>query len=401
VTEIVNDSIEEIRIGDVIEVDIEKVANGGFCIARHLGRVVFVRHAIPGERVKAEITDITKKFLRADAVNVVVASPHRVVAPCKYSGTCGGCDWQHVSIEHQRELKSSVIREQLGHLAKLTHVNGRPLEEFSVSAMGPGDTGLRWRTRNRYGRSGGSEVGLNMSRSHTVVEIDDCLIAVEGSVVLAQASTAVATKDIATVRTSQGKHVVVDPRNGPIVDEQVHGRTWHIHAASFWQVNERAPETFVSTVREMADLRPGESLLDLYSGAGLFAASLAADVGPSDEVIAVESSVDAVRDARRSCSDIAQLQLVTADVNRWVLANSKELFDVVVLDPPRAGAGIETVGLISHMAKQRIIYVACEPSALARDTAVLLSMGWHLEKLVAYDAFPMTAHVETIALFMR
>lgn len=392
---------QEVHMGDTIEVTIENVANGGFCIARHEGRVIFVRHAIPGERVLVEITDITKKFLRADVVTVIEASEHRVSAPCPYAGVCGGCDWQHVSLEFQRELKSRVIREQMGHLAKLTHVNGRPLDEFVVQPLKASETGLRWRTRNRYGRSGPDAVGLNMSRSHSVVEIDDCLIAVDGSVEIALGALALSTREIATVKTSFGKQIVVDPRNGPMIDERVGERTWHIHAGSFWQVHESAPEVFVSTVRAMAYLGQGESLLDLYSGAGLFAASLAKDVGTTGEVIAVESSVDAVRDARRSCSDIATLQLVTADVSKWVATNAQEKFDVIVLDPPRAGAGIDTITTISGMANRAIVYVACEPSALARDTAVLISEGWRLEKLVAYDAFPMTSHMETIALFER
>jgi tRNA/tmRNA/rRNA uracil-C5-methylase (TrmA/RlmC/RlmD family) len=390
-----------VEIGDIVELEVTKVANGGFCIARHEGQVVFVRHTLPGERVRAEITDITKKFLRADTVEVIAASEHRTIPPCDYAGVCGGCDWQHVNLAHQRELKSAIVREQLGHFAKIHTVNGQPLEEFRVQAMSSGEDGLRWRTRNRFRRIGDLGVGLQMARSHATIEIDDCLIAAEGAVALAQSVLGVGDGDIQTVVTSAGKGVVVDPRNGPIIDEEVFDRRWHIHAASFWQIHKRAPEIFVETVRDMANLQPDETLLDLYSGAGLFAASLAKDVGDDGEVIAVESGIDAVRDARRSCSDLPQLDLITADVTKWLAANSSEKFDVIVLDPPRAGAGLANIATIAAMADRAIVYVACEPSALTRDTAMLIENGWRLTRLRGFDAFPMTSHVECIALFTR
>lgn len=387
-------------IGDVIELEITKVANGGFCIGRHEGQVVFVRHTAPGETVRAEVTEITKKFLRADTVEVLKAHPQRITPPCQYAGMCGGCDWQHLELAAQRELKAQVVREQLSHLGQVESVNGSALSEFQVEAL-PGDhDGLHWRTRNRFSAIADMGVGLFMSRSHSVIEIEDCLIAEAGAVALAQSALGVADGDIQTVLTANGNHVIVDPRNGPMVDEKVFDRTWHIHAGSFWQVHKQAPETFVSAVREFAHLKQGESLLDLYSGAGLFAASLAKDVGEDGEVVAVESSIDAVRDARRSCSDLPQINLITADVSKWVSANKNEQFDVVVLDPPRSGAGIANVAQVAGMATRAIVYVACEPSALGRDTAVLQDAGWRLTALRGFDAFPMTSHVECVALFV-
>ncbi|MTB10380.1 MAG: TRAM domain-containing protein, partial [Actinobacteria bacterium] len=310
--------IETVKVGQIVELTADKVANGGFCIARHDGQVVFLRHGIPGERVRAEITDISKKFLRADVVEVLAASEHRVEAPCAYAGTCGGCDWQHVSLSHQRELKSEVVREQLSHLGGITHVNGKPLADFEVISLSPSETGLRWRTRNRYARIGDVSIGMKMTRSHTVVEIDDCLIAVEGSVALAQEKKHLGRGDISTAQSSTGQHVVVDQRGGPWLDETVGDRSWRIHAGSFWQVHKDAPIVFVETVRRFANLKPGDKALDLYAGAGLFAASLAADVTEKGEMVAVESVIDSMRDARRSCSDLPQMDLITADVSKWI-----------------------------------------------------------------------------------
>jgi len=390
-----------VRIGDTIELEIFRVANGGFCIARHDGKVVFVRHSLPGERVVAEITDITAKFYRADAIEILEASKDRVEPPCQFSLQCGGCDWQHASVSAQRELKSAVVREQLGHLGKIVEVNGKPLEEFEVEALSATETGLRWRTRNRFASIGDFGVGMRMPRSHSVVEIDDCLIAVEGAVALAESAIHLGEPEIQTAQSSTGQHVVVDGRGGPWLDERVGDRSWRIHASSFWQVHKDAPGVFVEAVRKFAALQPGQSVLDLYAGSGLFAASLCADVGERGSVVAVESSIDAVRDARRSCSDLPQIDLVTSDVNKWLSANKNEKFDVVVLDPPRAGAGAAVIEKVADMAKYAIVYVACDPSSLARDTALLASAGWMMRRLRGFDAFPMTSHVECVAAFVR
>ena len=388
----------QIALGDTITVDVTHVANGGFCIARHNGQAVFVRHALPGETVVAEVTEINKRYLRADATEILTASPHRVEPPCSYAGICGGCDFQHADLDYQRELKSQVVREQLAHLGGVTQVNGSPLEDFVVAPLTEAETGLHWRTRNRFARLGDIAVGMKMPRSHSVVEIDECVIAVEDAVTLAQSALNIGTGDIATAQSALGQHVVVDGRGGPWLDEVVGNRTWRIHASSFWQVHKDAPVAFVDTVRRLAALRTGDSLLDLYSGSGLFAASLAGDVGEAGDVVAVESSIDAVRDARRSCSDLPQLELITADVQKWI-ALCDEHFDVVVLDPPRAGAGLKVIEDVSRVANRAIVYVACDPSSLGRDTKFLSDLGWTMTSLVGLDAFPMTAHVECVALF--
>ena len=385
--------------GDVIELRTERVANGGFCVGRHNGQAVFVRHSLPGELVRAEITEINKRFLRANVVEVLEANSARNEPKCSYAGVCGGCDWQHSTLEYQRELKSQVVIEQLSHLAGLTELNGKPIQDFKVDPL-PGESdGLHWRTRNRYAKIGDIGIGMKMARSHSVVEIDNCEIAVPGSVDLALSALHLAGDEISTVQSSSGQHVVVDKRGGPWLEERVSNRKWRIHASSFWQVHKNAPETFVKTVHEFSNLHPKDTLLDLYAGSGLFAANLAGDVGETGSVVAVESSVDAVRDARRSCSDLPQLELVTADVARW-LNGSDEQFTVVVLDPPRAGAGLNVINRIAQIAQKAIVYVACDPSALGRDAKYLAEAGWTLQKIVAFDAFPMTSHVECIAKFV-
>lgn len=401
-----NESIEQARVilGDEITLRIDKVANGGFCIGRHNGQAVFVRHSLPGELVKAEITEVNKRYLRADVTEVIEPSSHRVSPPCQYAGVCGGCDWQHSEYDFQLELKSSVVIEQLAHLGQVEFVNEKPLSEFKVKSLLPNETGLHWRTRNRYFNIAGYSLGMRMSRSHSAVEIVDCLIAVPGSVELAKSALHLGTKEIATAQSSTDQLVLVDQNGGPWLDEIVEDRSWRIHAGSFWQVHKDAPTVFVSQVRKFAQLKPADRLLDLYAGAGLFAATLAKDVGAKGEVVAVESSINAVRDARRSCSDLGNLTLITSDVGQWLLQNDQRKahkeFDVVVLDPPRTGAGQEVISKIAQLAKRSIVYVACDPASLGRDTGYLKEVGWEIAELVGFDAFPNTAHVECIAKFI-
>ena len=394
-----SESPEKVLLGDEITLRVDKVANGGFCIGRYNGQAVFVRHSLPGELVKAEVTEVNKRYLRASVTEVIEPSPKRVVPLCPYAGICGGCDWQHVRYDYQLDLKSSVVIEQLAHLGRVDQVNNEPLDRFKVSPLTPVETGLRWRTRNRYVNIANYSLGMRMSRSHSAIEISDCLIAVDGSTELAKQALHLGSPEVATAASSTGQLVLVDQIGGPWLDEVVEDRAWRIHAGSFWQVHKDAPTAFVSQVRAYAKPQNGERVLDLYAGAGLFAACLAKDVGPNGEIVAVESSINAVRDARRSCSDLANLTLITSDVAKWLNSNS-ETFDVIILDPPRTGAGQEVITKIAKKASRVIVYVACDPAALGRDTGYLKDAGWELVELTGFDAFPNTAHVECIAKFI-
>jgi tRNA/tmRNA/rRNA uracil-C5-methylase (TrmA/RlmC/RlmD family) len=386
-----------VKPGDLIELEIGKVANGGTCIARHDGRVVFVRLALPGEKVIARVTGVNSKYLRADVETVLDAHQDRVPAPCSVAQVCGGCDWQHATHNLQLKLKAEVIREQLSHATTLPDTPGTMLGDLVVEPLG--ESPLRWRTRNRFHRIDDEHLGLYAARSKSVVEIEDCLIAVPGSVEVAREALPFVRGDVSTV-SSAGETVVVDPRGGPMISERVRERTWRIHASSFWQVHRHAPEAFTEIVLSMAAVSEGDKVADLYSGAGLFTAPLAQSVGHSGTVLAVESGIDAVRDARRSLSDLGNVDLITADALSWLQTTGDE-FDVVVVDPPRTGVGAEGARHLARIATRAIVYVACEPSALARDAAILLDEGWHLAQVRAVDAFPMTSHVETFALFNR
>ena len=419
--------------GERFTVTVGPVANGGFCVARHEGRAVFVRHALPGEQVVVEVTQgaAEDRFLRADAVEILEASPDRVAAPCAYSGPggCGGCDWQHASLEAQRRLKGEVVSEQLRHLAKID------LEVVVEAApAGPGDPwadGLGWRSRVQFAVDGSGRLGLRKSRSHEVVPVDACLIASEGVEqvgVERRRWPEMASVEVVAPAGSLDRAVVVTPEAGtrvPLVEgdvpisvlrgngkggvQRIHGRahvrevaagrTWRVTGSGFWQVHPAAAGVLNEVVQEWLAPQLGETALDLYCGVGLFAAGLAEAVGEAGEVVAIESDPGAVVDATANLSEFPQVELVEGRVDR-ILAEAPEGFlaEVVVLDPPRSGAGRTVVAQIAALEPRAVAYVACDPAALARDLAYFAEAGYELQKLRAFDFFPMTQHVECVAL---
>ncbi|PKW25545.1 class I SAM-dependent RNA methyltransferase [Phycicoccus duodecadis] len=427
--------------GDEVEVEVGPVAHGGHCVARHEGQVLFVRHALPGERVRARVTDLGPKgrFVRADAVDVLEASPDRVTPPCPWSGpgACGGCDLQHVALPRQRSLKAEVVREQLQRLAGLD-------VDVVVEPVPGDDAGLDWRTRVEFAVGPDGRAGLRRHRSHEVVAIDHCRIAapgVDGLRVTERRWEGVEAVD--TVAPSVGEPLAVALPVGPDdavpdVVERVEAtwgegdgagrvaRDFTVSARGFWQVHPGAGATFVTAVMDVLAVRPGERALDLYAGVGLFAAALGEAVGPTGQVVAVESDPGAVERARAGMAELPWVLPLRARVDdafgvarasrgpsrrrgggsrgsaHRAPARSPLLptsADVVVLDPPRTGAGPAVVREIAALAPRAIAYVACDPAALARDTAALRDAGYRLVGLRAFDAFPMTHHVECVAHF--
>lgn len=388
--------------GDRLTLDVGPIAHGGACVARHDGQVVFVRGTLPGERVVAVVTDAPQhgRFMRADTVEVLTASPQRVPPPCRYSGECGGCDWQYVALPEQRAWKAAVVREQLVRLA------GEPTdrwEHLSVEAV-PGDMdGLQWRTRVRFAVDHQGRAGLHPARSHSVLHIDECLLASPGVRDLNITGRTWATSsDVLAVDPSDSDPVALpDPQPGQArVTEQAVGRTWTFDATAFWQVHPGAPDTLASAVIDAIQPRPGEHVLDLYAGVGLFAGAIAPVLGPGGRVDAVESDSVAMRGAKRSLHDLPTVHLHERPVDMWLRETSLRRCDLVVLDPPRKGAGKPVVESVLRFRPRAVAYVACDPASLARDISTAKARGWHLASVRAFDLFPMTHHVECVAVLL-
>ena len=414
-------------VGERFEVSVGAVAHGGFCVARHEGRAVFVRHTLPGERVVAVVTEgtDTDRFLRADAVEILEASPDRIPAPCPFSGPgqCGGCDWQHVTPEAQRRLKAQVVQEQLHRLANIDR-------DVVVEELPGSPDGLGWRTRVQFAVDGLGRVGLRKHRSHEVVPIDHCAIAapgVEEVGVEARSWPGMAGIEVIAAIGSSDRAVIVTPHAGrrvPLVEadvpvsvlrgdgkggtQRIHGRghvrevaagrTWRVSGSGFWQVHPAAADTLTAAVLDAVKPRAGETAMDLYCGVGLFAASLAEAVGPDGEVVAVESDAGALADAAANLAGYEQVVLVETRVERAFDQAPQDFeAEVVVLDPPRSGAGRAVVDRIAAVRPRAVAYVACDPAALARDLAYFAEAGYELAGLRAFDLFPMTHHVECVA----
>ena len=377
-------------------VEIERVAHGGVCVAHAPdGRVVFVRHTAPGEQVRVDITEERRSYLRGDAVEVLRPASSRVPPPCPWAGPgrCGGCDWQHLALDEQRRLKADVVREQLRRMAQI--------EREVVVEPVPGDTdGLGWRTRVRFAVDDSGRAGLRRHRSHIVEPIGDCLIAHPGigtrDVVAADWT---GHDEVVVAVSSVGERLVTTAQEagpGRTLHEVVESTSWELPAGGFWQVHPGAVTTLRAVVDDFTDVRAGERCLDLYAGVGVFADVLARRAGESS-VTAVEFDRLAVA---AGAAALPGVHFVSARVDAW-LRQHREPADVVVLDPPRKGAGKDVIRSITARDPRVIAYVACDPAALARDLAVARDEGYQLTDLRAFDLFPMTAHVECVARLAR
>lgn len=381
-------------VGDRVEARTGPIAHGGHVVARvrppdadpgDRDVVVFVRHALPAEHVVIEITEVSKSFLRGDAVEVLEASRDRVAAPCPlaHPDGCGGCDFQHVALPAQRRLKADVVAEQLRRLAGIDR-------DVVVEAVETPETraGLHWRTRMQYVETPGGGRGLRKHRSHDVVPVEECPIAAPDARVATVSSSGAGGR-----AASSSREVIV---------EHVLGRDFRVAADGFWQVHPEAPRVLVETVLELLQPRAGERALDLYAGVGLFSAFLADAVGRSGGVVSVEGDRRASELAGENLADFPQAAARVGRVDQ-VLGQgfgSLRSVDLVVLDPPREGAKRKVVEAIAGLGPRAVAYVACDPAALARDIAWFHEAGYVLAGLRAFDLFPMTHHVECVALLV-
>ena len=392
-----------LKTGDLLQVTIEKVAHGGHFIARHDGAVIFVRHAIPGEKCTIQITSTGSSFNRADVVSVEAPSEFRVQAPCSFAhrNGCGGCDFQHISVDHQRRLKSDVIAEQFSRIAKM---------ELRVDVEEVGES-THWRTRAIATTDRNGKLGFYKSRSHSIAPVTDCIICVEtmnfseiakrdlkGDVRVEIGASNTGERSIALAPT-RGEEKARLTEGPAVLHENVLGKSIEVSQESFWQSHKKAPQVLTQAILDFAQLKTGEHVLDLYGGVGLFSAAIVEAVGPTGHVDLIEGSKVATADATRNFASLSNITIATGDVAK--LLPRITAADVVVLDPPRDGAGKETVAHIARLAPRAIVYVACDPAALARDTAYLADHSYSLVKVRAFDLFPMTHHIECVALYAR
>lgn len=406
-----------------LEAEVDGFTHGGEGVARIEGKAVFVPGALPGERVRLEVVDDRKRWARAQLLEVLRPSPDRVTPPCPYVPACGGCDLQHVRPDAQRQLKTRVVVEQLERIGGLDDPPVRPCR-----AVGP-DTGYRTTARFHAGDDG--HLGFHRSGSHEVVPIDRCLILTDptqqvrdvvgdGTGAAEVTVRAHGERAAAVLRPGpgplelpggrvdllleqpDGSHVTI--RGDGVLRETVAGLEFRFPARSFFQVTTHGAEALVETVLAAVGDVEGALTWDLYCGVGLLSLPLAR---AGAEVIAVEGD-EAATDAAAANAEAAGLAVrvehdpVQRFTRRAVRGEAGlEPPEVVVLDPPRTGAGPEVVGDLVMLAPPTVVYVACDVAALARDTRTLVAGGYRLLEAVPLDLFPMTHHVEVVATFAR
>ncbi len=408
-------AIFELRVGS-------PAAGGGFVSHVPDGRVVFVRHAIEGELVRAVITEETSSYLRADAIEVVEPSVDRVPPRCPHAGPgrCGGCDYQHIDLSRQRKLKAARIEE---HLARMAGV----AMDVTVEAVAGDVEGYQWRTRLGYGVDEEGRVGFHRYRSHEIEPVKDCplgTLPVNQLEITSHRWTGVRSIDVSSSANGSSRVVVIDTATGRIdavpkldadlvingrarvgrarIPYAVLGRKFSVSAGVFWQVHPGAPSLLGAAVLEEAGDITGLRILDLYCGAGLFSALLARATGPGGEVIGIERDHRACIDARHNTADLPQVSIIEHSVTAKILTSLGGPPAVAVLDPAREGAGRQVMSALCQYAPElaRIIYVSCDPATFARDLRFARDLGWSLRSIRAFDLFPMTEHVELLAVLV-
>lgn len=403
-------------VGQNLVLNIEKVAHGGIFVARHEGRVVFVSHVLPGEKVKAVVyEDRGGSFCRAEPTEILEASEDRVPQVWKQAGVggAGGAEFGHIKLARQRELKADVLEEALDRMAG---IKLRPVVEAA-----PGDdeaNGLGYRTRIQLHVDEAGVVGPYRERSHDVVKVRDLPLAVDDIRELEMHNKnyqSVKKVEVAASSTGQVQWKIDAKLKGDErLIERVAGRTFRISGGGFWQVHKKAAEVLAGAVTDMVaevgiDLEADN--LDLYGGVGLFSGALAAKFGNGIRITSVESFRQATDDATLNLADLSKAKAVCAPVERFLNERVGNLDKggktasprnaTIVLDPPRAGAGAKVVGQLLAIQPKHIVYVACDPIALARDLKPLIEGGYELKTLRAFDLFPHTHHVEAVASLVR
>jgi 23S rRNA (uracil1939-C5)-methyltransferase len=404
---------------ETLTIDLTAMAHGGAALGRdESGRVVFVPYGIPGETVRVRIVRDKERFAHAELIEVLKASPQRVEARCAHYGRCGGCHYQHITYPEQLQFKTDIVRDQLSRVGKFEV----PPVEPTLPSPSP------WEYRNSASFSPTEEGGLGFwsPTEERVISIERCHIirpelqdlyqdldlelpdlrrltlrtGADGDLLVVFETEDVEPPALEAdfpvsaamlLPTGEAANLIGDN----ILVKECAGRRWQVSAGSFFQVNPGAATHLVRLVEAFAGLTGTEAVLELYSGVGLFTATLAAAAG---RVTGIEANPDAVADAAVNLDDTENVTLFEGPVEELLPVLSEQVFDLVVLDPPRAGVQPAVIDAMLEIGPARIVYISCDPATFARDARRLARGGYQLKKVQPVDMFPQTFHVETVSL---
>lgn len=414
--------MDSLHKSDRLTLKIERIAHGGEGIALHQGKVVFVKGAFPGDEVQVDILESKKSFARAVVHEVVHASPMRVAQRCPAAAAGAGCcDFGELDPAAEISLKKDILIDQLRRLGKVE--NTPPIQVVDLQPN------ARWRTRVRLGVDSTGRAGFRRAQSNEVISGEVCVQAVEGlldGVVGPQAPAFTPGAEVVAVRDDEGNRHVVEVRRAPrgrrnekvtnviegsgLATQEVGGVKFQLPAVAFWQAHLAAPEAYSEVIRRWLSLAPitprsGVKVIgwDLYGGVGAFVPAIMEGIGVPAVVHSVEASHQAANAGRAAFKEV----LSDDDAHAVVFhPTSVERAldqlpepDVVVLDPPRIGAGATVVEAVAAAAPAKVIHIGCDPATFARDTATWTRSGYRLVEVVLFNAFPGTHHMEAVGLF--
>ena len=423
-------------VGQIVDLEITDAAHGGVFVGRLDGRVVFTADAIPGERVRARLTDVSKpSFWRAETVEVTDASPHRqrhiwpeADIDRDPADRPGGAEFGHIDLAHQREIKRHILATALqrtGRLEPPVEFEGPRAASVGNHVVAEQPDGTRWRTRVSLHVDDDGRVGAYAARSHRVIPTETLPLATAAIERAAAALGRPAPGRVDLVQPADGHvRILVHPstdaarkgraarRSNEVVVEHVGARRFRVDADGFWQVHRLAASTLTTVVAEELadDVDPDGWHLDLYGGVGLFGALLGDLAGPAARITSVEGNERATEHAGENLAEWVGARAETARVDRWTRALRQTISErdrerlargTVVLDPPRTGAGAAVVDDLAALGPASIVYVACDPVALARDLARFAGHGYRTDRVRGIDLFPHSHHMEAVALLGR
>lgn len=385
-------------LGERLTLKVTDMGHQGKALAHHEDIAVWVDLAIPGETVVAEVTDRHSTYLEARTLEVVDASPDRVVPPCPYYGECGGCQYQHIAYPRQLELKQRVVAEQLRRIGRFS--------DPPVLPTLPSPEQFNYRNHARFTVGKFGDMGFVRRGTHRLIPIRECLLMapwinqtidqLRGDCSESRALNlryGVNTGDY--LIQPKFKNPAVELETGqPFYNETLLGHPFQVGAPSFFQVNTHQAERMIELVREYLQADKTDLLIDAYTGVGTFAILLAPAVG---RVIALEESPQAVRNARENGAGVPNVEFLEGKVED-LLPDLDVQADVVLLDPPRAGCHPQVLDALIANPPRQVIYVSCDPATLARDLRILVDSGFALDRVQPVDLFPQTYHVECVTV---
>jgi 23S rRNA (uracil1939-C5)-methyltransferase len=413
---------------EIFELELTTMAHGGAAIGRHNGRTIFVPYAIPGEKITARIVQDRGRFAYAEGVTLLEPSPYRTTPRCPHfgPGRCGGCHFQHIEYTAQLALKQRIVAEQLARIGGVedapvqptipspapwgyrTHATFHITEEGKPAFVGTDERSLIPIEECHIIRPELQELleimefeppeseGERIERVRIQVGSDpnDRLIAISTEDDTLPAVEIDLPVQVSFLSSDEEPQALIGTGK---VTYTLRGRTFQTTAGSFFQVNLAQAETLIGLVLDRLALTGAESVLDLYSGVGLFTAFLAERAAL---VTAIEGSPTAVDDAEVNLADFENVTLVEGLVEE-ALSGLDGPVDCIVLDPPRTGVEPTALDAIIETGARRVVYVSCDPATLARDAKRLLAKGYQLVDVQPVDMFPQTFHIECVATFQR